>query len=52
MKNKDGDYYFHFTVSQELPDKKIEEASTFMGLYLGINFLAVASTADKKCNFL
>jgi hypothetical protein len=24
VKNKDGDYYFHLTVSQELPDKKIE----------------------------
>ena len=49
MKHKDGDYYFHLTVSQELPDKKIEEASTFMGIDLGINFLAVASTTDKKC---
>jgi len=51
VKHKDGDYYFHLTVSQELPDKKIEEASTFMGIDLGINFLAVAFTTDKKCKF-
>jgi putative transposase len=46
-----NEYYFHLTVSRELPDKKIEEASTFMGLDLGINFLAVASTNNKKCKF-
>ena len=51
MKHKDDDYYFHFTVSQELPDKKIEEASTSMGIDLGINFLAVDSTTYKKCKF-
>jgi transposase len=51
VKHKDCDYYFHLTVSQELPDKKIEEASTFMGVDLGINFLVVASTTDKKCKF-
>lgn len=51
VKHKDGDYYFHLTVSKELPDKKIEDASTFMGVDIGINYLAVASTTDKKCNF-
>jgi len=51
VKNKDGDYYFHLTVSQELPDKKIEETLTCIGIDLGINFLAVASTIDKKCKF-
>ena len=32
--------------------KKIEEAWTFMGIDLGINFLAVASTIDKECKFI
>jgi IS605 OrfB family transposase len=50
VKHKDGDYYY-LPVSQELSAKKIEEASTFMGVDLGINFLAVASTTDKKCKF-
>ena len=51
VKHKDGDYYFHLTVSQELPDKKMENASTFLGVDVGINYLAVASTTDKKCKF-
>jgi len=31
VKHKDGNYYFHLTVSQEIPDKKIEDASNFYG---------------------
>ena len=49
VKHKDGTYYFHLTVSQEIPDKKIEDASTFMGIDVGMNYLAVASTTDRKC---
>lgn len=51
VKHKDGTYYFHLTVSQEIPDKKIEDASTFMGIDVGMNYLAVASTTDKKCKY-
>ncbi|RPJ76681.1 MAG: transposase [Alphaproteobacteria bacterium] len=51
VKHRNGEYYFHLTVSQEIPDKKIENASTFMGIDVGINYLAVASTTDKKCKF-
>lgn len=51
VKHKDGNYYFHLTVSQEIPDKKIEDASTFMGIDVGMNYLAVASTTDMKCKF-
>ncbi len=51
VKHKDGKYYFHLTVSQGIPDKKIEDASTFMGIDVGINYLAVASTTDRKCKF-
>jgi putative transposase len=51
VKHKDGTYYFHLTVSQEIPNKKIEDASTFMGIDVGMNYLAVASTTDRKCKF-
>ena len=51
VKHKDGKYYFHLTVSQGIPDKKIEDASTFMGIDVGINYLAVASTTDRNCKF-
>lgn len=50
-KHADGDYYFHLTVSQEIEEPAIEEASNFMGVDVGINYLAVASTTDKKCKF-
>src|SRR5208283_5761826 len=49
VKHKDGDYYFHLTYHKNFQTKKIEEAWTVMGIDLGINFLAVASTTDKKC---
>ena len=51
MKDNNYDYYFHLTLSRELPDMKIEGAPTFMGTDIDINFLAVASTTDKKCKF-
>jgi putative transposase len=51
VKHKDGKYYFHLTVSQVIPDQNIEDASTFMGIDVGINYLAVASTTDRKCKF-
>jgi putative transposase len=51
VKHKNGDYYFHLTVSRQIPNKKLEDASTFLGIDLGINYLAVASTTDKKCKF-
>jgi len=51
VKHDNGDYYFHLTVSQEIEEPAIKEASTFMGVDVGINYLAVASTTDKKCKF-
>lgn len=51
VKHKNGDYYFHLTVLQEIKSKKLEDASTFMGVDVGINYLAVASTTDKKSKF-
>lgn len=51
VKHKDG-YYFHLCVSKEVLDAPtIEKSSTFMGIDVGMNWLAVASTTDKKSKF-
>jgi putative transposase len=49
--HRDGAYYFHLACEKDIPDKKVTDASTFMGVDVGINCLAVASTTDKKCKF-
>lgn len=49
--HRDGSFYFHLACEKEVPDRKITEAFTFMGVDVGINCLAVASTTDKKCKF-
>lgn len=51
VKHENGDYYFHLTVLQEIEAPSIEKASNFMGVDVGINYLAVASTTDKNCRF-
>ncbi len=49
--HRDGSFYFHLACEKKVPDNDITEASTFMGVDVGINCLAVASTTDKKCKF-
>ena len=49
--HRDGSYYFHLSCEKDIPDMKVTDASTFMGVDIGINCLAVASTTDKKCKF-
>jgi IS605 OrfB family transposase len=49
--HRDGSFYFHLSCEKEIPNREITEASTFMGVDVGINCLAVASTTDKKCRF-
>ncbi len=49
--HKNGSYFFHLCCEKEIPDKPITDASTFMGVDVGMNCLAVASTTDKKCMF-
>ena len=49
--HKDGAYFFHLACEKDIPDKNIVDASTFMGVDVGINCLAVASTTDKQCKF-
>jgi putative transposase len=51
VKHDNGEYYFHLTVSQGIEEPAIEQSSNFMGVDVGINYLAVASTTDKKCKF-
>jgi IS605 OrfB family transposase len=49
--HKNGSYFFHLCCEKEIPDKPLTDASTFMGIDVGMNCLAVASTTDKKCKF-
>ena len=49
--HKNGAYFFHLVCEKDIPDRNIVDASTFMGIDVGINCLAVASTTDKKCKF-
>lgn len=51
VKHKDG-YYFHLSVSKEIADPVPLTASpTFMGVDVGMNWLAVANTTDNKNKF-
>jgi IS605 OrfB family transposase len=50
VKHKDG-YYFHLCCEKEVETKPILETPTFMGIDVGMNWLAVGSTTDKKCKF-
>lgn len=50
VKHKDG-YYFHLCCEKEVETKPMIESATFMGIDVGMNWLAVGSTTDKKCKF-
>ena len=51
VEHKDGNYYFHLCIEKEINEPDIIQASNFMGVDVGINFLAVATTTDKKNKF-
>lgn len=51
VKHKDGCYYFHLSCEKEIEEVDITKASNFMGIDLGINHLAVATTIDNKNRF-
>ncbi len=51
VKHSDGVYYFHLCCEKDHDVREVTESSTFMGIDVGQNFLAVASTTDKKCRF-
>ncbi|MFB0545177.1 MAG: transposase, partial [Asgard group archaeon] len=50
VKHKDDSYYFHLSCGKEIEEPDITKASNFMGVDVGINYLAVATTTDKKKN--
>jgi len=50
VKHKDDSYYFHMSCGKEIVEPDITKASNFMGVDVGINYLAVATTTDKKKN--
>ena len=51
VRHKDGNHYFHLSIEKDVPEKELEETSNYMGVDLGMNNLAVASTTEKKCKF-
>lgn len=51
VRHKDSNHYFHLSIEKEVPEKELEETSNYMGVDLGMNYLAVASTTEKKCKF-
>lgn len=51
VQHKDGRYYFHLSCEKEIEELDITKASNFMGVDVGINHLAVATTTDKKNKF-
>lgn len=51
VKHQDGTYYFHLCCERETETREVTKSSTFMGVDAGQNFLAVASTTDRKCRF-
>lgn len=50
VKHKDG-YYFHLCCEKEVETTNIIDSPTFMGIDVGMNWLAVGSTTDKDCKF-
>lgn len=51
VRHKDSNHYFHLSIEKEVPEKELEETSNYMGVDLGMNYLAVASTTEKNCRF-
>jgi IS605 OrfB family transposase len=51
VRHEDGCYYLHLGIERHIEEPLIEKASKFMGVDVGMNYLAVASTTDKKQAF-
>lgn len=49
--HRDGCYYLHLGLSKNIEEPDIEKASILMGVDVGINYLAVASTNNKQAFF-
>jgi len=46
-----NEYYFHLSVEKEVPDVDLSKAKKFMGVDIGLNYIAVACTTDLECRF-
>ncbi|MDK2973630.1 MAG: putative transposase, partial [Methanofollis sp.] len=51
VRHQGGAYSFHLCCERETETREVTKSSTFMGVDVGQNFLAVASTIDRKCRF-
>jgi len=51
VKHKDGDYYFHLSCEKEIIPQEISATTDIIGVDVGINYLAVATTTDKNNKF-
>ena len=50
--HRDNSHYFHLSIEKEVDNHKISETTDIIGIDVGINHLAVATTTDKKNIFL
>lgn len=50
-RHKDNSYYFQLELTKDVPNTKITHTSSCMGIDVGFNNYAVASTSDNKCRF-
>ena len=51
VRHRNGNYYFHLSIEKEITEHKISETTDIIGIDVGINHLAVATTTDKKNRF-
>ncbi len=50
-RHRDGYYYLHLGLTKSIEEPDIKKASKFIGVDVGMNYLAVASTTDTKQAF-
>ena len=48
VRHRNNKYYFHLSIEQDVEEHKISDTTDIIGIDVGINHLAVATTTDKK----
>lgn len=48
IKHRNGIYYFHLSIEKEIPEPDTTKTTDIIGIDVGMNHLAVATTTDKK----
>ena len=51
IRHRNGNYYFHLSIEKETKEIDITKTTDFIGIDVGINHLAVATTTNKKNRF-